>query len=119
MRIEIDKDLAQLLDQIKNAESSIYGRGHVETVRFLANYYLTHKPLGELETDIKKQIRDFFGNLDTNLETALARVILKARARAAVAVLKLADELEKQPATDEKQPVERSRGAEKPAPGGR
>ena len=110
MRIEIDKDLGQLLDQIKDAEPSIYGRGHVETVRFLATYYTRHKPLEELLTKIENTIAKFLGDLNINLEQSLERVILKALTRVVLGILRNADE---------KHPVERSRAAETSAPGGR
>lgn len=110
MRIEIDDQLAKLLDQIKEGEPSIYGRGHVDTVGFLANYYLTHKPLEELVTKIESNIARFLGDLDITLEEALDRVILKSVARTVAGILK---------AADEKQPVEDPRPAESSAPGGR
>jgi len=47
MRIEIDRDLERLLDEIKRREW-IGGRGHGETVRFLAHYYLQHKAVEEI-----------------------------------------------------------------------
>ncbi|RLG89684.1 MAG: hypothetical protein DRO36_07370 [Candidatus Hecatellales archaeon] len=48
MRIEIDRDLERLLDEIKRREWRIGGRGHSETVRFLAHYYLQHKAIEEI-----------------------------------------------------------------------
>ena len=47
LRIEIDRDLERLLDEIKRREW-IGGRGHSETVRFLAHYYLQHKAVEEI-----------------------------------------------------------------------
>lgn len=92
MRIEIDQELAKVLDDIKNREPVIYGRGHVETVRFLANYYRRHRPLEELLNDLKAAMEKFLGDLDLNLELALERVIFKAITGAVIGILKAADE---------------------------
>lgn len=92
MRIEIDNELAKLLDNIKTKEPVIYGRGHVETVRFLANYYRRHRPLQELLNDVNASIVKFLSGLNINIEAALEKVILKAIARAVVGILKIADE---------------------------
>lgn len=47
LRIEIDDEVLELLDEIKRREW-IGGRGHSETVRFLAHYYLQHKAVEEI-----------------------------------------------------------------------
>lgn len=87
MRIEIDKGLAQLLDRIKQKELSIYGRGHVETVRFLANYYEHHKPLEKLQEDLELNLTHFLENLNTNIEHSLEKVFPKALAQAIANIL--------------------------------
>jgi len=82
MRLEIDEGLAKLLAKIKDKEPSIYGRGHAETVRFLATYYEHHKPLEELLAQVRGSMQMFLSNLDVNLEKALERVLPKAAGRA-------------------------------------
>jgi len=92
MRIELDLDLAKLLDNIKRDEPLIYGRGHVDTLRFLANYYKRHRLIEGLLNDFEKRIAEFFASLDTEIENSLDRVMLKALSRVIVGVLKAADE---------------------------
>jgi hypothetical protein len=81
LRIEIDKQLAKLLDGIKAKEPSVYGRGHVETVRFLANYYSQHKPFEKLLEDFKLNITEFMDTFDNKLEASLEQVFPKALAQ--------------------------------------
>ena len=82
MRLEIDEGLAKLLAKIKDKEPSIYGRGHAETVRFLATYYEHHKSLEELLAAIRHSSAGFIDNLDVNLQMSLERVFPKAVGRA-------------------------------------
>jgi sulfur relay (sulfurtransferase) DsrC/TusE family protein len=89
MRIEIDKGLAKLLDDVKKKELSIYGRGHVETVRFLANYYLQHKPLEVLREEIRNNVTNALSDLEGNLEQALEKVFPRAMAKAVTNILTL------------------------------
>jgi hypothetical protein len=81
LRIEIDKQLAKLLDGIKTKEPSVYGRGHVETVRFLANYYIQHKPFEKLVEDFKVNTTEFMDSFDSKLEASLEQVLPKALAQ--------------------------------------
>lgn len=103
MRIEIDQDLAKLLDAIKRDEAVIYGRGHVETVRFLANYYNTHKSIEELRDILVIAFRDFLIDVDVKIEDAIERGIVKAARHVIMRLLK---------PTDENQPDVRSQRAE-------
>ena len=49
MRIEIiDRALIRALDEIRKKEWRVQGRGHSDTVRFLADYYLKHKSVEEI-----------------------------------------------------------------------
>jgi hypothetical protein len=96
MRIEIDKGLAKLLDGIKAKEPSIYGRGHVETVRFLATYYEHHKPLQQLQEDLELNLTHFLENLNANVERSLETVFPKALAQTISNILTLSKD-EKQP----------------------
>lgn len=89
MRIELDKQLAKLLDGIKAKEPSVYGRGHVETVRFLANYYLQHKPFEKLLEDFKVNTTEFMGTFDDKLEASLEKIFPKALAQAITNILTL------------------------------
>jgi len=111
MRIEIDKGLAKLLDHVKEKELSIYGRGHVETVRFLANYYEHHKPLEKLQEDLELNLTHFLENLNTNIERSLEKVFPKALAQAISNILTLSK--------DGNQPEERSAAAARPPGKGR
>ena len=56
MRIEIDEDLERILDEIRRREWRISGRGHSDTVRFLAQYYLQHKAVEEILDEQLKEI---------------------------------------------------------------
>jgi sulfur relay (sulfurtransferase) DsrC/TusE family protein len=100
MRIEIDKGLEKLLDQVKEKELGIYGRGHVETVRFLANYYLQHKPLEVLRQEIGAEVTNALDDLEGNLERSLQKVFPKALAQTISNILTLAK--------DENPPEDRS-----------
>lgn len=94
MRIEVDRELAKLLDQVKMKEPTIYGRGHVETVRFLANYYVQHKPLQKLIEDLELNFTRFLENLNPNLERSLERVIPKALATTLTRILTIGGDAE-------------------------
>jgi hypothetical protein len=48
MRIEIDEDLERILDEIRRREWRISGRGHSDTVRFLAQFYQQHRAVEEI-----------------------------------------------------------------------
>lgn len=89
MRLEVDDGLAKLLDSIKRKEPSIYGRGHVETVRFLTNYYGHHKPLRKLHEDLELNLTHFLENLDQNIKGSLERVFPKSLAKAISNILLL------------------------------
>jgi len=95
MRIEVDKELSKLLDEIKSKELTISGRGHVETVRFLANYYAQHKPLQELRNQVYMETLKFLNDLDSSLEQSLERVLGKAMANIASRILMGKETLEK------------------------
>jgi len=90
-RLEVDDGLAKLLDGIKKKEPSIYGRGHAETVRFLANYYAHHRPLEQLNEDLKLNLTRFLENLNANIESGLERVLPKAFAQTITNILTLAN----------------------------
>jgi hypothetical protein len=80
MRLEVDRELGKILDEIKKHEPSVYGRGHVETVRFLAKYYKQHKPLQQLVEDLDVNLTHFLENLNPNIEKSLHEVFRKALA---------------------------------------
>ncbi len=80
MRIEVDKQLANVLSEIKTKEPTIYGRGHVETIRFLANYYRVHKPLQGLIDIAQDAILGLVDNMDQYVEASLTRVLPKVLA---------------------------------------
>jgi sulfur relay (sulfurtransferase) DsrC/TusE family protein len=103
MRIEIDSGLEKLLGDVKKKEPSIYGRGHVETVRFLANYYLQHKPLEVLREEIRTNVTNALDDLEGNIERSLQKVFPKALAQTISNILTLSK--------DGNQPEERSAAA--------
>jgi len=103
MRIEVDSGLEKLLGDVKKKEPSIYGRGHVETVRFLANYYMNHRTLNELANDFEAATDNFWQSLDERMETSLERVFPKALAQTISNILTLSK--------DGNQPEERSAAA--------
>lgn len=82
MRLEIDEGLAKLLAKIKDKEPSIYGRGHAETVRFLATYYEHHKPLEELLREFQRLQTEFYTNFGITLQHGLEKALPKAAANA-------------------------------------
>ena len=90
-RLEVDDGLAKLLDGIKKKEPSIYGRGHAETVRFLANYYTHHRPLEQLNEDLKLNLTHFLEHLNANIESGLERVLPKTFAQTITNILTLAN----------------------------
>lgn len=78
MRIEIDEELLKLLDEIKRLEPTIYGRGHSETVRYLANYYRVHEPVEALIDDLKRLFQNYVELIDKKIEASIERAFLKA-----------------------------------------
>jgi len=56
MRIEIDEDLERILDEIRRREWRISGRGHSDTVRFLAQFYQQHKAIEEILDERLREI---------------------------------------------------------------
>ena len=91
----MDEGLEHALDVIKSNEKSIYGRGHVETIRFLANYYKNHTPLEQLRADIRNSIDSWIQNLDANTEKALERTILKASAKVITNLVTLTNDFDR------------------------
>ena len=56
MRIEIDEDLERILDEIRRREWRISGRGHSDTVRFLAQFYQQHRAIEEILDERLREI---------------------------------------------------------------
>lgn len=102
MRIEIDTKLAKILDEIKQREPTIFGRGHVETVRFLANYYRSHEPLQVLIEDLSRIFDSYLKTLDSHVEAAISHAFLRAMRHAISSLFET---------KDENRPVKRSAGA--------
>ena len=48
MRVDIDEQLERILEEIKRRNSRITGRGHSETIRFLAHFYLDHQSIEKM-----------------------------------------------------------------------
>lgn len=102
LRIEVDPELAKVLDEIKQKEYAIYGRGHTETVRFLANYYQNHKPLEKLLSEFQQLIKDLPNMITEDIDHSLDLVFLKAMSRVLQTLMTMADR---------NHPVARSPGA--------
>lgn len=102
LRIEVDKQLAKLLDELKAKEPTIYGRGHVETIRFLANYYRVHKPLQGLVDTAIDAIIQWSDTLEAKMEVALEHVFPRALAKALsnILLLQAPQKTEKDQSTD-------------------
>lgn len=74
MRIDIDQELEKELDAIK-MEKWISGKGHTETVRFLAQHYKEHgaieklidRKLSDIQNTIEKSILGSFRKILNNL----------------------------------------------------
>ena len=71
MRIEIDEQLEKMLDQIKK-ERWITGKGHTETVRYLAQYHQEFQSIKEL---IEQKFRDIEHKLEKGVLAAFRTVI--------------------------------------------
>lgn len=69
MRIDIDQDLEKQLDEIKRKQW-ISGKGHTETVRFLANHYNEH-------SSIEKLIDQKLSNIQESLEKGIINAFRK------------------------------------------
>jgi len=91
LRIEINDDLGELLDVIKDKEKTIYGRGHAETVRFLANYYQTHKPVQLLFEGVLSKIQCVLDETESRIPAAIERSFRKTLAQAITNLLTLTD----------------------------
>jgi predicted ribosome quality control (RQC) complex YloA/Tae2 family protein len=76
MRLELDPDLEKLLDQIrKENQYYISGKGHSDTVRFLAHYYRDHKAIVET---LQNAFQDVQGTIERCIKEAFVEVIRKA-----------------------------------------
>ena len=75
MRIEIDDDLEKVLDEIRKGEWRIGGKGHADTVRFLARFYQEHKSIEKLLEEnlnkfpaiLRESFREVIRDIVTNL----------------------------------------------------
>jgi len=72
MRIEVDKEIKEELDQIK-AENYIFGKGHSETIAFLIRHYKTHEKLEEV---IKKHLSETREIIEKSFLNALRTAII-------------------------------------------
>ena len=71
-RIEIDKDTLHVLDEIKKEKWDLAGRGHSDTVRFLAQYYRQH---GAIEKIIDERLKEIPGIVGGSFKSALATAV--------------------------------------------
>lgn len=92
MRIEIDPELASALDAIKREEPLIYGRGHVETVRFLANYYHRHMRIDDLLNQAEERFEAHLKMLDDTVEKAIENSVLRILRQVILNLFAAADE---------------------------
>ena len=73
MRIDIDEKLEEILDEIKSSNWNITGRGHTETIRFLADFYRSNKSIDEL---IETHMRKIPDHIQKAFQKSLREVIL-------------------------------------------
>lgn len=73
MRIDIDTKLEEILDEIKGSNWEITGRGHTETIRFLADFYRSHKSIDALIETHMSKIPD---HIEKAFQKSLRKVIL-------------------------------------------
>ena len=71
LRIEIDEQLEKMLDEIKR-KRWITGKGHTETVRYLAQYHQQYQSIKEL---IDKKLSDIDKKLEKRILAAFRTVI--------------------------------------------
>jgi hypothetical protein len=77
LRIEIDDETAKVLDQIRKGNYYIGGKGHADTVRFLARFYQEHKSIEKLLEEnlnkfpaiLRESFREVIRDIVTNLMT--------------------------------------------------
>ena len=74
MRIEIDDATGLTLDEIKSIEWSVSGKGHAETIRFLANFYKTHRAL---ENILQEELREFRKEVKSEVQGAVSDFFVK------------------------------------------
>ena len=70
MRIDIDSDLENELDEIKRKEM-IYGKGHTETIRILAKHY---KTTNSIELLIRREMDQLQSKMEASVKAALKSV---------------------------------------------
>lgn len=73
MRVEIDQATEQKLEQIRREEWRISGKGHSDTVRFLASFYLQHESLRKL---LEEQLQQIPGLMEQGVRNALRDALL-------------------------------------------
>lgn len=72
MRIEIDEQLEKMLDEIKRKQY-ISGKGHTETVRYLARY---HEQYGSIKELIEQKLSDMNEKIEKGILAAFKSVIM-------------------------------------------
>lgn len=72
MRIEIDEQLAEMLDEIKR-KHYISGKGHTETVRYLAKY---HQQYGSIKELIDQKLSDLNEKIEKGILAAFKTMIM-------------------------------------------
>lgn len=72
LRIEIDEQLEKMLDQIK-LKRWITGKGHTETVRYLAQY---HQEYESIKTLIEQKLSDVEKKLEKGILAAFKTVLM-------------------------------------------
>lgn len=71
MRIDIDSELENVLEGIKQ-KNWISGKGHTETVRFLANHY---KEYGSIEKLIEQKLSHIEETLEKGIINAFRKIL--------------------------------------------
>lgn len=71
MRIDVDEDLEKELDAIKS-KNWISGKGHTETVRFLARFYKEH---GSIERLIDQKLSNIQETIENSILAAFRKIL--------------------------------------------
>ena len=72
MRIEVPRETEAVLDEIREKERSIQGKGHSSTIRFLAQFYQDHETL---EKAVEKQLAKIPEIVEEAINDTIRRVI--------------------------------------------
>ena len=73
MRIEVDKQTEDMLNKIREGNWSIGGKGHTDTIRFLAQFHQEHQ---SIETLLNTELKLIEGKVETAVRQVFRSVVL-------------------------------------------